>query len=321
MSTRSGIGIIYIDGRLKATYCHHDGYVEGVGLTLLEHYRDQRNVEALVDIGGFSSLEETVEETAKYAYTARGEDKDFRGDGTMLGYPCIRLQDTDQEYHYIYNTIDQAWSFISYPHRRIRMMDLRCLETFVFNKVEQKTLNHYPIVLMCKTLYLLKKCQYQEYSTHFSSNEGIELLVKEVENCRDLMSEKLYKGKQYYDIIFMKIQDCLRLTASLVTLFENPDLYKWKHGDKFNVNQYFSTVSHLLSSCQAKVFDIINCKGSTPKYNGYEDAEDTLEDSEDNEDSGDKSSCDLDVDSSGFLTEKDMVRSIMGAFNNNENKE
>ncbi len=38
MATRSRIGVMLDDGSVKQVYCHFDGYVEGVGLTLIENY-------------------------------------------------------------------------------------------------------------------------------------------------------------------------------------------------------------------------------------------------------------------------------------------
>jgi hypothetical protein len=66
MGTRSYIGRM-IDGQINAVYCHWDGYPEGVGATLISNY-GEKEVDGLLELGGFSSLKETVEETAKSAY-------------------------------------------------------------------------------------------------------------------------------------------------------------------------------------------------------------------------------------------------------------
>lgn len=67
MATRSNIGMIQDDGTIKAIYCHWDGYPEGVGATLAEHYTDPAKVEALMNLGDFSSLAPSVEEIETYA--------------------------------------------------------------------------------------------------------------------------------------------------------------------------------------------------------------------------------------------------------------
>ena len=44
MSTRSFIGIQNLDGTVTGIYCHHDGYLAGVGATLKAHYTTVRQV-------------------------------------------------------------------------------------------------------------------------------------------------------------------------------------------------------------------------------------------------------------------------------------
>lgn len=67
MATRSNIGILQDDGTIKAIYCHWDGYPEGVGTTLASYYTTREKVEALLNLGDFSSLGETLEKTAETA--------------------------------------------------------------------------------------------------------------------------------------------------------------------------------------------------------------------------------------------------------------
>lgn len=71
MATRSNIGTRQEDGTIKAIYCHWDGYPEGVGATLTEHYNDPAKVEALLNLGDFSSIADNIEEIESYAQ--RGE--------------------------------------------------------------------------------------------------------------------------------------------------------------------------------------------------------------------------------------------------------
>ena len=76
MGTRSTIAIEFADGTVSQVYCHWDGYLAHNGNILAEQYTDPFKVRALVDLGGVSSLEDTVEATALQAYTQRGEDLD-----------------------------------------------------------------------------------------------------------------------------------------------------------------------------------------------------------------------------------------------------
>jgi len=78
MGTRSTIAIEFADSSVSQVYCHWDGYLANNGKILAAHYMDPFKVRALVDLGGFSSLEETVEATAGHAYTQRGEDLDVK---------------------------------------------------------------------------------------------------------------------------------------------------------------------------------------------------------------------------------------------------
>ncbi len=49
------------DGKICAIYCHFDGYPDGVGTTLKEHYQCRNKLERLLSNGDISGLEETPE--------------------------------------------------------------------------------------------------------------------------------------------------------------------------------------------------------------------------------------------------------------------
>jgi hypothetical protein len=68
MATRSTIGIKSHDGTIRAIYCHWDGYPDGVGATLANYYSNETVATALINLGGFSSLKETLEETRGGVY-------------------------------------------------------------------------------------------------------------------------------------------------------------------------------------------------------------------------------------------------------------
>jgi hypothetical protein len=74
MGTRSTIALEFADGTVSEVYCHWDGYLDNNGKILQTSYTDPFKVRALVDLGGFSSLKDTVEETAETAYANRGEE-------------------------------------------------------------------------------------------------------------------------------------------------------------------------------------------------------------------------------------------------------
>ena len=111
MATRSNIGVLQTDGTVHAIYCHHDGYPEGVGATLKEHYtpdpddRDVLNekVEDLMNLGNLSALDRTPEECVAYARDRRDRDQE------ATVYRSLEdLFDDCQQYVYIYN-LEGKW--------------------------------------------------------------------------------------------------------------------------------------------------------------------------------------------------------------------
>jgi hypothetical protein len=74
MGTRSTIAIEFADNSVSQIYCHWDGYLENNGQILRDNYTDPYRVRELIDLGDFSSLRETVEETKEGCYSQRGED-------------------------------------------------------------------------------------------------------------------------------------------------------------------------------------------------------------------------------------------------------
>jgi hypothetical protein len=72
MATRSRIALETESGIVKSIYCHFDGYINGVGKTLYNHY-DREKLEKLIELGDISSLGESTENTVAYCRD-RGED-------------------------------------------------------------------------------------------------------------------------------------------------------------------------------------------------------------------------------------------------------
>ena len=59
MGTSAMIGIYNKeDGSVTASYCHYDGYVDGVGRTLFDHYNTMYDAEIVAKGGYISSLED-----------------------------------------------------------------------------------------------------------------------------------------------------------------------------------------------------------------------------------------------------------------------
>lgn len=61
MSTRSSIAMLEKDGTVRMTTIHWDGYITGVGYTLVHDYSDFDKTERLINLGAISSLGKHVE--------------------------------------------------------------------------------------------------------------------------------------------------------------------------------------------------------------------------------------------------------------------
>ena len=108
MATRSTIGIKSEDGTVKAIYCHWDGYPAGVGLGLIDNYNSKEQAEALIALGGFSSLMETLEETKAGAYgTESDKARAFTGVQDWLDN-----FNQGEEYAYLYED-GKGWVYFS----------------------------------------------------------------------------------------------------------------------------------------------------------------------------------------------------------------
>jgi hypothetical protein len=110
MATRSTIGIKQEDGTIKAIYCHWDGYPAGVGAGLSQNYNSKEQAEALISLGGFSSLKETLEETRGGVYmNAHYQPSDpartFTGEKDWL-----ENFNSGEEYFYLFNSLGWVYS-------------------------------------------------------------------------------------------------------------------------------------------------------------------------------------------------------------------
>jgi len=118
MGTRSTIAIEFADASVSQIYCHWDGYLDHNGEILKANYMDAFKVRELIDLGDFSSLRDTVEETKEGAYAGRGEEL------------CVnRYKDADEyfdtcqqeEYDYILRNVNgiATWFVRSYATKGV----------------------------------------------------------------------------------------------------------------------------------------------------------------------------------------------------------
>jgi hypothetical protein len=67
MGTRSAIGYKLPNGKIRAKYCHWDGYVEGgVGQTLQESYQAAFKIGRMVELGDMSTLAAEIDDCVFY---------------------------------------------------------------------------------------------------------------------------------------------------------------------------------------------------------------------------------------------------------------
>ena len=109
MATTSTIAVQHANGTVSQIYCHFDGYLDGVGRTLLTHYNSLEQAEALVALGGASCIRETLE-TSEFYHRNLNEDL------TVVEYSSWAdyfLNAQCEEYDYVF-TSDAGWLVNSY---------------------------------------------------------------------------------------------------------------------------------------------------------------------------------------------------------------
>jgi hypothetical protein len=72
MATRSTIAIEHDNGNIQQVYCHVDGYLDGNGETLRDHYSTHAALQELINLGDMSGLEKSIDKCIFYGRD-RGE--------------------------------------------------------------------------------------------------------------------------------------------------------------------------------------------------------------------------------------------------------
>ena len=70
MGTRSFIIVPNPKGDFSGIYCHWDGYPEGVGKTLEQHYTSKAKIRKLINLGDLSSLKPEIDPTEHHSFNA-----------------------------------------------------------------------------------------------------------------------------------------------------------------------------------------------------------------------------------------------------------
>ena len=143
MSTRSVIGITDRNGDGQLIYCHFDGYPEGAGLTLLQHWQDESKVRELMALGDLSMLSSEIGEQVEFdtfhgsVFTGQTAHPNYgiqclaygrdRGEvnieaasfiGGCTGFlDCAKARHSDVEYGYLWTP--DGWFGTELPHEWI----------------------------------------------------------------------------------------------------------------------------------------------------------------------------------------------------------
>ena len=101
---------------ITATYCHYDGYLNGVGCKLLAYYSDPQSAFDLSTVGYITALHETKEESIRQS--------DWPPDSPEL-YSCIdeyKKELYKVDFLYLYDLGKKTWQY--YTHIDLEFMDM-----------------------------------------------------------------------------------------------------------------------------------------------------------------------------------------------------
>jgi hypothetical protein len=118
MSTNSRI-FIKENNTYDGIYCHWDGDIEGVGMTLHNHYQDFEKIRMLLTLGNLSVLEEEIGKRHDFINPKDGWCISYGRDRGDKDNHAITLQESELntfldchdniEYLYVYDTKDSTW--------------------------------------------------------------------------------------------------------------------------------------------------------------------------------------------------------------------
>lgn len=129
MATRSNINV-KVGDVYHTIYCHWDGYPDGVGLELVQHYNSQELAEKLVSHGSASTIDASCEKPEGHSY-----DTPVPGYtvyyGRDRGEEDVEMQISnepvfEEEFCYVWNGSD--WYVSGYDHNNVLLRNLLGIE-------------------------------------------------------------------------------------------------------------------------------------------------------------------------------------------------
>lgn len=97
MSTRCTVSLYDGNGKYHSVYGHWDGYLSGVGRILLEYYNTLETVTELIEMGNFSSIRPTLNDSVFYT---RDRFENYELNKPTMYYNIFDIP--VQEYNYLY---------------------------------------------------------------------------------------------------------------------------------------------------------------------------------------------------------------------------
>lgn len=127
MATRSAIGIRLNNDKIKAVYCHYDGYPEGVGKTLLEHYDGKTNATKLISLGDISVLDKSMSKPAGHTFNKPvngysvfyGRDRGEKNTKAKI-YDSVKDIFNKLGSEYVYVLENNQWMYASEDNQKLR---------------------------------------------------------------------------------------------------------------------------------------------------------------------------------------------------------
>ena len=107
MGTRSVVAVRERDSvEILSAYVHYDGYLSGVGVTLLSEFNSAEGARKVVEGGYYSSLSENLEESL--SKSANKEEPSVYKNMEEFKHDCTH---SDWEFAYLYDVEKDAWLY------------------------------------------------------------------------------------------------------------------------------------------------------------------------------------------------------------------
>ena len=107
MGTHAMIGF-YKDGSVEATYVHYDGYLEGVGRTLVNHYNNAIEAVSVSLVGYLSALEPNIHDSIANSVHKNQPTVEF---ASVEDYMTNGYDHAGADYLYLFD--GEAWFYAS----------------------------------------------------------------------------------------------------------------------------------------------------------------------------------------------------------------